>query len=238
MKIINLIILFFLSLLLFGCNGFSTTSELPTTDNITTEEPLQDLSLINNILFNFTLENSSGYDYHKIQSFNQIITNSDLIELRIEWQESPKAYTEKTSTRLQSFNIDSSSITTTDITFYNQNQKGSYNASSSLIWENYDINDYIDFDFGFQELKSEDIENLLSEDYLGIKTYNIQIKESSAATFFNNHTDSLTNLFITIVLDIANEKLISIKIEYHQIHTETFIEFVPFYDQTQVIIPE
>ena len=72
---------------------------------------------------------------------------------------------------------------------------------------------------------------------MNIWTYTIAIKDSSTQTFFAD-TDDISNLIIVIVIDIDDEKLISVNIEYNQTFTETFIEFSPYYDQAQVIIPE
>ncbi|QWB99416.1 hypothetical protein KHQ88_04425 [Mycoplasmatota bacterium] len=224
-------------LLLVGCENFRANQS--TEDQTTIPTEITEFAFIINILDNYDFSNTNGFDYSSKQTVEDIITNQDEIEQRIEWiDETAKIYTEYTSLRLAEFNLDKTHDEFESVNYFYNNQIGEYNEENNLIWQDITMEAYLDFSLPLNQLLEEYFSTysveVVDDQYILTGMIDTQYIDDILTTDQTNISD----LEITVIVNQDNDNLEEISLTYQQDITRTEIIFTPYYDDAQVIIPE
>lgn len=224
MRKLYLILLGCLLILISGCT------------NLTDSDPK--LVKVDTLITKFNLDESNGFDYSVIQQDdNQVTLNQLLVEQRIDRTSDIKIYTEFSAMNLLPFNLEQTHETENYVIYYYQNEKGTQIGEGSVIWEATTLESYQTIKLPVVRIRKDDF-----------KTYNVSESNDIAtltAVIEINRIESLTGLKLTgiqsmnleIQYQISTNRLISVKLEYSQVSSNTVMTFTPYYGSAEVVLP-
>ena len=178
---------------------------------------------------NFDIQNTYGFQYDLIVQYNQQDYHLKQTVLKLNMDER-KAITSFYEKMLAPFEADALYTETTDLTYFNNNQKGVLHGEE-ITWSSMTIDDYLSYEF---PITTEDIENLTDlrivkrdSDFLGGR-----VKDTSSWT---THDETIEYIDIEII--IRDGKLMNIRVQIKQVLTTTVILFTVFDEPQTVLIP-
>ncbi len=198
----------------------------------------ENLSNINRILTNFSLDESYGYDYSSIQKdAEDRELNKDTITQRIDRETEVKIYTEVESYRLNTFNLDSQYEITNYVVYFYNNQKGIQHGDDAIIWESTTYEEYNLMTLPIQRIDADNLSayDVQTSENLTIITCNVKIDKIEKVLGYT--ISNISELTLVVTFDATEDRLIEIEVSYQQTLSNTVVTFKPNYDIVQVIIP-
>ncbi|MDT8337264.1 MAG: hypothetical protein RQ856_05495 [Candidatus Izemoplasmatales bacterium] len=180
----------------------------------------------------------NGFNYLSTQYINDAVVNYDEVEQRIVWEPEIKIYTDYYSERLKEFSIDETYEIIENVSFYYNNQIGTYNENDELIWKVSTLETYLDFILPVNDIELNYFESYEINESEGLIVLSGLVKIEFINTVLGLESSDIDQLNLTITINNTDYSLQSLNILYSQDLTETEIIFIPYYDITQVIIPQ
>ena len=247
---ITLPLILSLGILLIGCGPSSKpTTPSSTTTNVSTSAvdpttvptvnptvpPLSNEEKTLQILNNFDVLTTNGFDYSIKQTYKNSLTNSYNSEVRINNKESLVASKIENYKELNTDINGNLYKESTIVSYYKDNQIGTL-VDSKWTWTDAKFDDFVDvriskIDFSKVSL----IDELLIED-TNCNTYSFKISDHENNSIMN--VDNLTNVKFEIVVDSSYTNLISLKVTFDQKLTSSEINFKTYHGETNIMLPE
>jgi len=226
MKKLPLLTLLIPLILLTSCDDDSS-SDIPVKS---------DFEIATEIISNFSVKNTNGYDYSLKQYLGNIVSNSHEIKLRASFDGDVKAKKEETSKTLNEFNLDSQYTIESVTTYFLNNRMAEYNGSS-WKWSNCKESEYFGSNISSFEIKSDYFENA-KENKGTTYTYKADIIQSKVNEFFKLSNSTIEEAKLTIELDNALTRLLKLTLSYFQAKTYTEFSFVTYSGTVDIDIPQ
>jgi hypothetical protein len=199
-------------------------------------EEEKQLDLILEAYENFSHEDTNGYDLIIEQKLDETITNKDHITQRIDWDTPEIVQIDHYIKHLGEFDSEQQFIEANTRYIYTEQKIGEI-VNEEITWEN-TTDDYISSVTPIDSLNKGMIKSYeVTEDGKFITVESI-IKDNDDHLLLGSSDTSINNMICTIRIEVSSLNIMEINISYAQSLTKTTISFIPYYEITQIEIPE
>lgn len=218
-KFVSVMILSLSMLLTMGCHRKEKTNFEKATD----------------VINNFSVQNTNGFDYSLKQYLNTDVTNSHEIVLRADFSNEIKAKKVESTKKLNDFRENEQFTEETKTTYFYSNRMAELNEDT-WKWTTCKEADY--FNCGIENFKFDaDYFENINEKTQDSYSFKATIIQSKINDFLGIETKSINSVTVNITIDLTLTKLISLKINYFQNTTYTEFSFVPYFGEANIDLP-
>ena len=213
--------------LLTGCGG-GDSSNPPQPEKTNFEKAVE-------VVSNFDIEKTNGYNYSLKQYLGRDETNSDVISLRADFSGEIKAKKEETLKRLNNYGSGEQFTITSTTTYFSNNMICEF-KNDQWKWSNYKKSDYF----------ANAISNIsLDKAYLtGIKenltdkyVLTADIPDEKVGEFFKSETVSFTGISLKLSISSDFLNLESLQLSYFQTSTRSEVTFDVYRGSVSIDLP-
>lgn len=187
------------------------------------------------VIANFNIENTNGFDYSLSQYLGTTIVNSDATVLRADFSGSPIGQKDITTKRLNEYGTGEQFTTTTETNYFANNMIAEY-KNGRWVWSNCRKADYFKVsiaDIAFDQTALTSIRESLTTNYVLMA----DVPDAQVASFLGVSETTINSLSITVTIDLSFTKLEEIKLSYFQTNTRSEMIFDVYYGEVSINLP-